>query len=281
MARPRSHPKAISVVVQSAAIIALVSTGGCGGAASDANVTRPLVAIECGSVGATATESFVLDWAGATTPLYPDEYFEPLDLNAFAIGDGETLADRADEFREAVRLQVTRVFCDLPGVAARVSDAEDAVGEASATVYLTQAQSPSGDGQIGEAHYDTCDAHIDNAAVIFGGQFERLGGLFSFDDWVMMFANTTAHEIAHTLGYGHIAREDRPQDGRSLYVELMLDRHTVDELRREQRITVDQDTCPKVDRTTGRRRTHPTVGCGPASDEAFSDRPGQEVAAGE
>ncbi len=243
-------------------MIAVAMISGCGNDLGDPIVTRALLTVECDDVNTAATDLIVLDWDGGITPLYADDSFEPLDLAEFPTVGGGTLADHADEFREALRQQVTRIYCDHAAVAVRFVHATDVAEAPATTVYFTHAISPTGDGQIGEAHFDTCNERHDNAAVIFGGQFERLRGEYTFDEWVLMFANTTAHEVGHTLGYGHIAREDRPEDGRSLFVELMLDRHTLDELRREQRFIVDQDTCPDEDFSAARRRDDPILICG-------------------
>lgn len=193
-----------------------------------------------------AADLVVLDWSAVENPLYPRDTFEPLDLSAFSLSTGGTLADDPEAFKERVRLQVTRIYCDSFGPTVRVvhaRDAERAEDVAGTTVYFTQVLSPMGGSEIGEGDYDPCNVQHDNAAVIFGEQISRLGSSYSFDEWVLLFANVTAHEIGHTLGYAHVGRDEPQEPGRRLYVELMLAGHTLAELRREQRFTVDQSTC--------------------------------------
>jgi len=112
------------------------------------------------------------------------------------------------------------------------------------TVHFTQELSPDGGMVIGEGDYDPCNRQHDNAAVIFGEQIRRLAAESTFDDWVRAFANVTAHEIAHTLGFAHVDRQTQWPVERALFVELMLDGHTIDELQREQTFVVEQDYCP-------------------------------------
>jgi len=223
----------------------MLAVSGCG-----TNLGRPPVYVECGGDGASrqlADAVVVLDWDGGTSALYPDDPFDGLDLGDFATTDGGTLADHADEFRELVRSKVTQIYCDMPDFSVKIEQRDDATFTgAKTTVFFGQFRAPDGGGQVGEADYDPCNRHADDEAIIFGAQYERLGGPYSLDEWVTMFANTTAHEIGHTLGYGHIARADRPDPSRSVFVELMLDRHTISELQQEQRVVVEQSTCPSL-----------------------------------
>jgi hypothetical protein len=224
-----------------------VSGGACGNVFDEGLAPRPLFVTECGEEGDAAyvsSDLVLLEWGGGTTPLYPSQEFEALDLSRFRTAEGGTLADDAELFKESVRLQVTRIYCDAsaPPIVVRQADAGE--GISGTTIYYTQVPSPLGQYQVGEGEYDPCNKQHDNVAVIFGEQIRRIGGVLSFDEWVLVFANITAHEIGHTLGYAHIARSELAVTGRSVFVELMLDGHTLGELRSEQRFTAGQVNCP-------------------------------------
>jgi hypothetical protein len=246
----------------------LAAVTGCGSGFPAGSANQPLFVAECGTGDATTADLVLLEWGGGVAPLYPQESFAALDLSVFETDDGGTLADRANEFKERVRDQVTLILCDSPGPTARVRDAEDADAAVATVVYFTQAVSPATARQVGEGEYDTCNRQHDNAAVIFGEELHRLGRAYPFDEWVNVFANVTAHEIAHTLGFGHVSRDEVAETGRSLYVELMLDGHTMSELRREHRFLVDQTNCPPDGLLSKRIDVYPIITCSPVRAEA-------------
>jgi len=243
-------------------------TVGCG-----TNLDRPIVYVDCGGAARTlAEEVVVLDWDGGVSALYPNSPFDGLDLSAFETTDGGTLADRAEEFKARVRERVAGIFCALPDHTISVLQKRDAAfAGAKTTVFFGQLKAPGGGAQVGEADYDPCNRYAADEAIIFGEQYMRLGGPYTFEDWVTMYANTTAHEIGHTLGYGHINRADRPDSAQTLFVELMLDRHTISELQQQQRIVVDQPTCfsgtPAARKV--RNATDDPTGDEPADDLVF------------
>jgi hypothetical protein len=206
-------------------------------------------------------ELVVLDWSGGTSPLYPNNRFDALELSDFPTTDGGTLADGADEFKEQVRLEITRILCDSPGPKVQVRHAKDTSELVRTTIHYTQALPPDANAVIGEGEYDPCNQQHDNAAVIFGAEILGQGGTGTFDEWVHIFANVTAHEIGHTLGFGHIDREQFSSTDRSLYVELMLNGHTMDELRRTQRFVVEQTNCPSDLLRSRRPDEYPVITC--------------------
>ncbi len=227
------------------ASIGLTAVTGCGSGLADGSATRALFIAECGGGSADKAELITLDWGGGVTALYPGKAFGALDLSLFETLEGRTLADDAVNFKERVREQITRIYCDSSAPAIKVVHADDLQRPGDTVVQITQGHSPQGASEVGEAEYDPCNNQHDNTAVIYGEEIRQLNGTATFDEWVAIFANITAHEIAHTLGYNHVDRRtfiaaaDRP-----LYVELMLDGHTIRQLRSEQRFMVEQNICP-------------------------------------
>lgn len=222
---------------------------GCGngiGLDSDGDLT-PLVYADCPNTGGLpviATDSVYLDWTGGSTTLVTGGVANGLDFSVFEVTDGGTLADDPIGFKQRVLEQVRRIFCDFPDVAIQIDENDDADPSGGYTIVYVGQEAPRLAGQVGEADYDVCNVERDNQAIIYGEQMRRLGTSFTEEKWVMMFANTIAHEIGHTLGYGHVLREEVPEASRSVYVELMLDRHTLTELSREQRFLYNESNCP-------------------------------------
>lgn len=222
--------------------------------------TEPLIVADCDSSTA-ADDLIVLDWSGGGSNIYPDEEFPGLDFASFETTEDGTLADDANAFKEAVRREVVHILCELPFVSVTVRNDKVRMGADATTVYVVQAPSQAGAGQIGEGEYDPCNLHHDNNALVFGEEFLELPGSYSFDEWVLIFANVIAHEIGHTLGFNHVPRSETSDSEHVLYVELMLPAHTVDEMISPQRFLSDETNCPD-DAAHTRRMDAGTLTCG-------------------
>lgn len=199
----------------------------------------------------TTPDVFVLDWTGGSSMLYADVELAPVDFDAFATPDGGTLADDSDALMEAVRERVAKILGDLATYGVTVVNGESDEVDAVTIVHIAQEISPDAPKEIGRAEYDPCDRQHDNAAVIFAERIAQLGDVYTVEEWISVFANVTAHEIAHTLGFGHIERGTDDLSERSLYVELMLDGHTMDEMRGAQRFIHAQTNCSDAPDATG------------------------------
>lgn len=195
----------------------------------------------------------ILDWSGGTSRIYPDDEFPGLDFASFETADGGTLADASEAFKDAVRREVLHILCDLPSLSIAVQNEKDRLEIKATTIYVVHAPSQAGGGQIGEGEFDPCNLQHDNSALIFGEELLDFPGPYSFDDWVQIFANVAAHEIGHTLGFGHVPRSEPTESKHALYVELMLAGHTIDEMTRPQRFLSDETNCP--DSAARSRRT--------------------------
>lgn len=189
-----------------------------------------------------------LDWRAGLSTIYPDRRFDPLDLAGFHLDDGSTLADHEAEFKALVHAEMASILENIDlfeGV--EVVDSAERTARAETTILLTQSLSPTGRTEIGRGNFDPCNEYESDEALIFGEQIRRLGDGYPLDEWVTLFANVCAHEASHTFGFGHVSRDDIDPSGRALYVELMLDGHTVAEMRNAQRMIHGQTNCPVTD----------------------------------
>lgn len=204
-----------------------------------------------------------LDWRARKSAIYPEQTFDAIDLSGFHVADGSTLADHADLFKDRVREEMS-VILEGVGVFDRVDvvDAAEGTADVETTILLTQSLSPTGRREIGRGNYDPCNEYEADEALIFGEQIRRLGDGYALDEWVTVFANVCAHEAAHTFGFGHVARDDIDTTERALYVELMLDGHTVSEMRRTQRMIHHQTNCPTADSTAAATHAATIHRCG-------------------
>lgn len=239
------------------------AAAGCGSAVRDPISKQFLFASPCdreNAADSAVPDLVVLDWTGGRSPIYADDGFPGVDLSLFRTDNGGSLGDDPATFKELVRREIEAIYCDWPEAQVLVVEGED-YDEADTVVHITQALQPRFGSDIGEGEYDVCNLQNDNSAIIFGERLRLLGDVYARDEWVKVFANVCAHEIGHTLGYGHVNRDGVSDAGRQIYVELMLDRHTMAEMRRAQRFVFDQTNCP---RSTTARRIHghdPFIAC--------------------
>lgn len=221
---------------------------GCGSGVDQPSVNT-LIPADCSdATGAkiVAADVVYLDWSGGRTRIYPDNDMPGLNLALFETPDGGSLADRADEFKNAVRDEVSKILCDMPTDGIHLTSARVGLPKDHTRVCFAQVESPIGGGQIGEGEYDPCNQFNDNDAIIFGEALVNLGGPFAFEEWVSIFSNVTAHEIGHMLGYPHVPRVIYSPSQRPAFVELMMATHTVDEMIAAQRYLSDVENCPSA-----------------------------------
>ena len=252
------------VLIRATAITCL-GLAGCG-AVPGTNAVLGLVADECPGASlekTTATDAILLEWDGGTSRIYPGEALPRLDLRAFLVSDGATLAEEAEDFKAAVRDEVSRILCEMPIEGIHLTNTKAGLPREITTVYFAQMQSPLGGVQIGQGEYDPCNENHDDHAIIFGDQILTLGDARSFDEWVLMFANVTAHEIGHMLGYGHVPRVIYPASQRPDLVELMMASHTSEEMVQPQRLLADTSNCPDGHDPTASHGRAVTLQCSP------------------
>lgn len=184
-----------------------------------------------------SNRTVVLDWTGGYSPIWPDGDLPPIDLAEFELawpGSG-TLAD-VDGFTEMVRAEVESV---LAGSGLSVNIVEGEQRRLGSVVHFSQVTDPDSSVSLGRGHLDMCNLSDRDYSIVYAARFLE-GRRLDEDGWVRAFANVAAHEIAHNLGFDHVAPEDVPE---SDFTELMLAEQTISQRIREQRILVEQDTC--------------------------------------
>ncbi|HNQ24509.1 MAG TPA: hypothetical protein PKK06_15590 [Phycisphaerae bacterium] len=261
--RPAGRVRPIRALVVCGSLVTLLA-GGCGAGGGLVEAAARLRLNDCtpafpDAEGLGTADRIVLDFTGGFSRLHPDVELPPVAWTAFALADGGTLADAEQDFIEDVRDTIVQILCEagLYEVQVRVGEAED-FGEVN-VVHFTADVPTDRSHQMGLAEYDPCNHYHDNIAIVYGGQIARYGIVGTYGEWVNIFANLAAHEIGHTLGYSHVSRAEAASSTRGSFTELMLDGHTIDELRGEQRILTAQSTCPSASDITEPVLTHESM----------------------
>ncbi len=180
----------------------------------------------------------VLDWTGGDSPLWADGALPPIDLAEFPLAwprCGETLADM-DGFREMVRAEIEDV---LTASGLRVTVEEGEQRAMASVVHFSPVIDPDSDVSLGRGQIDMCNLSDHDYSIVYATRFLEECRLDE-GEWVRVFANVAAHEIAHNFGFDHVDPDDVPE---SEFVELMLAGQTILQRVRRQRIIVEQDTC--------------------------------------
>lgn len=243
-----------------------VLSAGCGSMLNAVPEASAATLVSGGSLVTPANKELVrvaLDWQAGASTIYPDRRFAPIDLTGFHLDDGSTLADHEVLFKALVHAEIASILESVglfDGV--EVVDAADTRSGAETTILLMQSLSPTGRKEIGRGNFDPCNEYESDEALIFGEQIRRLGDGYPLEEWVTLFANVCAHEASHTFGFGHVSRDHIDPTGRALYVELMLDGHTVAEMRLTQRMIHGQTNCPVTDTLAKATESATIIHCG-------------------
>ena len=231
---------------------------GCGSVPPEAAVTsdptsraeRSLPPAACDWAPATDAEAstlIVLDWDEAESPLDPDARLSGLHPADLPIHDVELSSEEAaDAFKEAVRMRIESILCDLDPVDMRVIHGRAADFPDATRVHMTIDLPPSGGDQAGQADYDACNRRNDDVAIVWGGRIaEVASGGWLRDEWVNMLANVATHEIGHTLGFAHPDELGLMIDADDADRAIMLSSHTISSLAGRQAFLIAQTTCPE------------------------------------
>ncbi|UCG15243.1 MAG: hypothetical protein JSV19_08085 [Phycisphaerales bacterium] len=230
---------------------------GCGSVPPDAASTsdpvyradRSLPPAACDWAPATDAEAstlIVLDWDETESPLDPDARLSglhPADLPVY--DDDLSSKESARAFKEAVRMRIETILCDLDPVDMRVIHGRAVDFPDATCVHLTIDLPPSGGDQAGQADYDACNRRNDDVAIVWGGRIAEVAGDgWLRDEWVNMLANVATHEIGHTLGFAHPDELGLMIDADDADRAIMLSSHTMSSLAGRQAFLIAQTTCP-------------------------------------
>jgi hypothetical protein len=234
-----------------------LSLAGCGAVPSDGGIARSsgssiedesLTPPACGRAPTTNREArtlIVLDWDGGPSPLDARATLSPLNPADLPIYDAIRSDADAETFKEAVRVQIETILCDLDPVDMRVITGRASDYPAATHVHFTLDRAPSGGRQAGQADYDPCNLYVDDTVLIWGGRIADVAGpTWLRREWVNILANVTTHEIGHTLGFAHPDDIGITVDGDIARRAIMMSSHTVTSLSQPQAFLIPQTTCP-------------------------------------
>lgn len=188
---------------------------------------------------------FVLVWDGGASSQTGTADLAAFDAAALRFSDGTAVtADLAARFEADVLARVQTILCDLePHDVTVVAGAASAYPKAT-VVHITGDAPFTGGKHIGQSDFDPCNEHTDDAAVIWGGALATRMPPLAYDQWVNVIANTTAHEIGHTLGFTHPSEETVARMLPEPAEEIMRANVKPAELAAPQYFLLPQETCP-------------------------------------
>ena len=187
----------------------------------------------------------VLDWDGGSNPMV-QEGLSPFTIEELTISDySDSLTDLDTAYRAAVLGRVREMLCVLDPMDITVIEGDGDDYPDATVVHITGDKPRAGGMHIGQSTFDMCNERPDDSAVIWVGVMVDNVSQATFAEWVNIVANTTTHEIGHTIGFAHPSAEN--VGGRMLPVpdeEVMRINVTVAQLRKEQNFVIEQNTCP-------------------------------------
>ncbi len=247
----RGKPGAIRAGMYGMGMLAVIVAAGCGASNGvpgaflppSAHVGADQVCPDAPAPQDAAT-LIVLDWDGGVSDQVPGKHLAA--FNAAALNFADDSMNRSDldaALQNAVLVRVQEILCDLRplDVAVIAGEADDFPG---ATIVHITGDAPTVGKHIGQSDYDPCNDRADDSAVIWGGALASRLGPGYFEHWVNIFANTTAHEIGHTLGFTHPSEDTVARMLPNPSTEIMRSNVKPSELREPQWFLLQQETCP-------------------------------------
>jgi len=226
--------------------------------------------------------------------IFPDDYFPTgADLSTFVVwnddGTTGTAADFEDELKEGVRATLEDILRGLsPSREFSVVTGEAEDWPQATRLYMVNGLSPTASSSvIGQASLDRCNTRVsaDSAFVFAGGRtplcelgveaccdpvrrnlsfcfsttgMARLGGELlgraDLDNWINALSDIGAHEIGHTIGFGHHTNDSLIAAGlvgNQGANEVMLAARSMNHFMFRMDFRIDLETCPDSADTCG------------------------------